>query len=136
MLDSVLSVFRSYQRELVCGYCGSVMAWIALRPFRYPSVRHVSGTDVSPMGEALAMRVARTRLATAQQTARDPLFNRDPDLPCFIEHTERQINYLRVQGGEPVYELLCTECGANYIRSMPDLSTQVRRALSGRVPIR
>ena len=136
MLENFLSVFRSYQRELVCGYCGSVMAWIGLRPFRHPSVRHVGGHDVFPMGEALSMRVARTRLADAERAARDPLFSRDPDLPCFIEHTERQINYLRVQGGEPVYELICTECGANYIRSMPDLSTQVRRAPSGRMPIR
>ena len=136
MLDGLRAVFRGHQRELVCGYCASVMAWIELRPFRHPSVRHVVGYEVVPMGEGLATRVARTRLADARATAADPLFSRDPDLPCFIEHTERQINYLRVQGGEPVYELLCTDRGANYLRSMPDLSAQVRRADTGRVPIR
>jgi len=135
VLESVRSVFRHYQRELVCGYCASVMAFIELRPFRHPAVKHVTGPDVVPMGEGLAMRVARTRLSSAETAARDPLFNRDPDLPCFIEHTSRQINYLRIQGGEPVYELLCSECGANYLRSMPDLSNQVRRAPTGRVPI-
>lgn len=136
MLDNLRSIFRGHQRELVCGYCASVMAWIELRPLRHPTVRHVTGHQVIPMREGMATAVARTRLTTAKEAAEDPLFNRDPDLPCFIEHTTRQINYLRVQGGEPVFELLCAECGANYLRSMPDLCTQVRRSPISRVPIR
>jgi hypothetical protein len=129
-------LFRGYQRELVCGRCEGVMAWVELRPFRYPTVRHVTGHEVAPMGEGLALRVARTRLDNARRATHDPLFNADPELPEFIEHTTRQIDYLRRQGGEPVYELLCTQCGADYLRSMPDLAGQVRRAPTGRVALR
>lgn len=135
-VDGFLSVFRSHQRELVCGYCASVMAWIDLRPFRHPRVYHVNGSTVLPMGEGMARRITQTRLASAREALADPLFVRDPDLPCFIEHSERQLDYLSRQCGEPVYELLCTNCGANYLRSMPHLSAQVRRSAISRVSVR
>ncbi|WP_028924555.1 hypothetical protein [Pseudonocardia acaciae] len=136
VLDGVLSVFRSYQRELVCARCGSVVAWVQLRPFRQPEVRHISGPDVIPMGESLARAVAQTRLSTAQDTGRDPLFAGDPELDGAIERTRHELEYLNGQGGEPVYELLCTGCGSQHLRSMPHLSWMVRRAPTGRVPLR
>lgn len=134
--DGLLSVFRDYQRELVCARCASVVAWVRLRPFRQPEVRHVTGPDVIPMGEGMARAVARTRLSSARATASDPLFAADPGLHDAIERARHEIDYLNGQGGEPVYELVCTGCGSQHLRSMPHLSWMVRRAPTGRVPLR
>jgi hypothetical protein len=134
--DGLLSMFRDYQRELVCAHCGSVVAWVRLRPLRRPEVRHSTGPDVIPMAEGMARAVARTRLSTARVTARDPLFAADPELQDAIKRTRHEIDYLNGQGGEPVYELLCTGCGSQHLRSMPHLCWMVRRAPTGRVPLR
>lgn len=132
----MLSIFRNYQRELVCAHCHGLVAWVGLRPFRHPSVKHVTGPAVFPMREHMARAVTRTRLARAMETSRDPLFAGDPELPDAIDRGRRQLDYLGRSLGEPVYELLCGGCGRQYLRSMPHLSRMVRRAPTGRVPLR
>jgi len=112
------------------------MAWIELRPLRHPTVRHVTApgdSDARGDGHGRGAHAVDQRQGGRRGFRCSTV---DPDLPCFIEHTPGRSNYLRVQGGEPVFELLCAECGANYLRSMPDLCTQVRRSPISRVPIR
>jgi hypothetical protein len=59
-------LFRRYERELVCGRCRSVMAWVRLGLWSLMRIRDVSGAEVTPLGGGTAIRLAETRLAEAE----------------------------------------------------------------------
>jgi hypothetical protein len=129
----ICSVLRSYERELVCSRCRNVIAWIRLGPVALIKIRHVSGYAVTPLGGAVAMRILKTRLASAQR-ALDAAPNGDPDLQLAVIVNRERIDYLRRDAGELVYELDCA-CGASWLRSLPHLAHEVRAGATGRIPL-
>lgn len=123
------ALVRGYDRELVCGQCRSVMAWIRLGLWRLMRIRDVHGVEVTPLGGEVAVRVVRTRLADAEAASADPNFDLD------VHALHRDLDYLRAAAGEVMYELECPTCRARYWRSLPALAAAVRAAPAGRVTL-
>lgn len=130
----VARVFRRYERELVCGRCRSVMAWVRLTPFALVQIRDTRRLPVTPLGGALAQRILETRLADALAAdARGDVSALDPYRG--VRASTRALAYLRQEAGEVIYELACPSCRALYLRSLPDLASAVRRSPVGRVAL-
>ena len=125
-------LFRRYERELVCARCRSVMAWVRLGLWSLMRIRDPSGAEVTPLGGGTAIRLAETRLADAQaaDAVGVPLAQ---DQYRGVAASRRELEYVRRQAGEVVYEVRCPSCRARYVRSLPDLTAAVRGADSGRV---
>jgi hypothetical protein len=132
LLARARSLVRRYDRELVCGRCRNVMAWIRLRPMALVRIRDVAGHDVAPWGGAVAVRIAEARLEDARLAEVD---GRPAALDEYrgVQASERDLAYVTGEAGEVFYELDCAACHARYLRSLPDLAAAGRGAPAGRV---
>jgi hypothetical protein len=134
-LSRLRSLVRRYERELVCGRCRAVLAWVRLRPVTLMHVRDTAGAEVTPLGCRTALGIAERRLGQARAAG---AAGRPQALDEYdgIAACEREMTYLRRKAGEAMYELRCRACRARYLRSLPDLAAAVRRAGGSRVELR
>jgi hypothetical protein len=132
LLVRARSLVRRYDRELVCGRCRNVMAWVRVRPVALVRIRDVGGRELPPWSGAVAVRIAEARLEDARLAEVD---GRPAALDEYrgVQASERDLAYLHGAAGEAFYELDCAECHARYLRSLPDLTAAVRSAPAGRV---
>ncbi len=132
MPSPLRSVFGPYDRELVCGRCRSVMAFVQIRPLRLARVYSVQGPEVYPYGGHAAVLDAEARLARAVAAHEE---SPGEAAEAEVDAARRRVAYARRQFGETVVDVECT-CGASYLRSMPDIAKAVRKASGGRVELR
>jgi hypothetical protein len=134
-LATLRSLVRRYERELVCGRCRAVLAWVRLRPVALMHVRDTTGAEVTPLGCRSALGIAERRLGQARAAG---AAGRPQALDEYagIAACEREMAYLRREAGEVMYEFRCRACRARYVRSLPDLAAAVRRAGGSRVELR
>ncbi|MCU1603867.1 MAG: hypothetical protein JWP46_332 [Modestobacter sp.] len=134
-LATLRSLVRRYERELVCGRCRAVLAWVRLRPVALMHVRDTTGAEVTPLGCRTALGIAERRLGQARAAG---AAGRPQALDEYdgIAACEREMAYLRREAGEVMYEFRCRACRARYVRSLPDLAAAVRRAGGSRVELR
>ena len=134
-LSTLRSLARRYERELVCGRCRAVLAWVRLRPVALMHVRDITGAEVTPLGCRTALGITERRLGQARA---DGAAGRARALDEYdgIAACEREMAYLRREAGEVMFELRCPACRARYVRSLPDLASAVRRADGSRVELR
>jgi hypothetical protein len=142
---------RSYERELVCGRCGSVMAQLSVGLFQHPRLRSARGDDVTPVGGWLYYQ-AQEQLETARilVTAGDVGEGADREDRLDVDgalgdrdrlrvqreriaHAQARFDYLKRTAGELSYELDCPGCRGRYLRTLPALLIDVRAADSDRV---
>lgn len=121
----------AYERELVCARCRNVMAFLKIRPLRHTRIQHVSGHEVHPYGGHAAVLAEEARLERfASERAARP----GDITTAEVEWARRRVAYARAAFGEIVFMLVC-ECGADYLRSLPDLGKAARSSTGSRVEL-
>lgn len=109
--------WRARDVELRCGQCGTTFASVHIRAV-YPTLHArllSNGASIMPRPGYSANEEARQRTARAVESAD----------PALIESERRVEKYLRGVAGEIIFDLRCP-CGLRYVRSMPDLRSQIR----------
>ena len=109
-----------------------MLAVVRIGPWALPRVVGVGGAEVPPLGGAVALRIAETRLSTARDAA---AAGRPEAWDGYrgVATCERSLAHLRREAGELCFELDCPQCRAGHLRSLPDLLADVRGATVGRV---
>jgi hypothetical protein len=132
IVQGVWSFLRGYDRELVCRRCLNVVAFVGLRPLSSSlRVRHVDGYEINPMGGWLLHQTQQQVAADEQAVATGAPDGADAADDLVAQR--QRLSYLKASAGEVVFEFHCPNCGATYLRSLPDLTVDVRHAATGRV---
>ncbi|MDQ2724298.1 MAG: hypothetical protein M3Y36_02210 [Actinomycetota bacterium] len=125
-------MLRPHDSDLMCAGCNSLIARVQIRPLGAIQVRDTNGGRVTPLGGVTAMAIAQTRLAKAEAAGAAASGSDDDDVRG-VGAARRSIEYLRQEAGELVFDLICPDCGRQYVRSSPDLARSVQQAENGRI---